>query len=96
MIILNLNNDYIDIFNSNSISNKYFVFSLDDFSVYYSNESTSFPNISIKLSKQFQTLCGNENYNMNNPFNSNTSNFKLSGGNQFNIRKYELYSIDLE
>ena len=96
MNIMNLNNDYIDIFNSNSISNKYFVFSLDDFSVYYSNESTSFPNISIKLSKQFQTLCGNENYNMNNPFNSNTSNFKLSGGNQFNIRKYELYSIDLE
>ena len=93
---MNLNNDYIDIFNSNSISNKYFVFSLDDFSVYYSNESTSFPNISIKLSKQFQTLCGNENYNMNNPFNSNTSNFKLSGGNQFNIRKYELYSINLE
>ena len=93
---MNLNNDYIDIFNSNSISNKYFVFSLDDFSVYYSNESTSFPNISIKLSKQFQTLCGNENYNMNIPQNINTSNFKLSGGNQFNIRKYELYSIDLE
>ena len=93
---MNLNNDYIDIFNSNSISNKHFVFSLDDFSVYYSNESTSFPNISIKLSKQFQTLCGNENYNMINPQNSNTSNFKLSGGNQFNIRKYELYSIDLE
>ena len=93
---MNLNNDYIDIFNSNSISNKHFVFSLDDFSVYYSNESTSFPNISIKLSKQFQTLCGNENYNMNNPQNFNTSNFKLSGGNQFNIRKYELYSIDLE
>ena len=93
---INLNNDYIDIFNSNSISNKHFVFSLDDLSVYYSNESTSFPNISIKLSKQFQTLCGNENYNMNNPHNINTSNFKLSGGNQFNIRKYELYSIDLE
>ena len=93
---MNLNNDYIDIFNSNSISNKYFVFSLDDFSVYYSNESTSFPNITIKLSKQFQTLCGNENYNMIIPQNSNTSNFKLSGGNQFNIRKYELYSIDLE
>ena len=93
---MNLNNDYIDIFNSNSISNKYFVFSLDDFSIYYSNESTSFPNISIKLSKQFQTLCGNENYNMNIPQNINTSNFKLSGGNQFNIRKYELYSIDLE
>ena len=93
---MTLNNDYIDIFNSNSISNKYFVFSLDDFSVYYSNESTSFPNISIKLSKQFQTLCGNENYNMIIPQNSNTSNFKLSGGNQFNIRKYELYSIDLE
>ena len=93
---INLNNDYIDIFNSNSISNKHFVFSLDDLSVYYSNESTSFPNISIKLSKQFQTLCGNENYNMNIPQNINTSNFKLSGGNQFNIRKYELYSIDLE
>ena len=95
---MNLNNDYIDIFNSNSISNKHFVFSLDDFSVYYSNESISFPNISIKLSKQFQTLCGNENYNMNIPQNQNinTSNFKLSGGNQFNIRKYELYSIDLE
>ena len=93
---MTLNNDYIDIFNSNSIGNKYFVFSLDDFSIYYSNESTSFPNISIKLSKQFQTLCGNENYNMINAQNSNTSNFKLSGGNQFNIRKYELYSIDLE
>ena len=93
---MSLNNYYIDIFNSNSISNKHFVFSLDDFSVYYSNESTSFPNISIKLSKQFQTLCGNENYNMNIPQNINTSNFKLSGGNQFNIRKYELYSIDLE
>ena len=93
---MSLNNYYIDIFNSNSISNKHFVFSLDDLSVYYSNESTSFPNISIKLSKQFQTLCGNENYNMNIPQNINTSNFKLSGGNQFNIRKYELYSIDLE
>ena len=101
-------NNYIDIFNSNSICNKYFLFSLDDFSIFYSNECDSFPNISIKFNNQFKCLFGNENYgnnNMNNPpmanntnnlFNTNKSNFKLSGNNQFNIDEYELYSIELE
>ena len=103
-----LDNNYIDIFNSNSICNKYFLFSLDDFSIFYSNECDSFPNISIKFNNQFKCLFGNENYgnnNMNNPpmanntnnlFNTNKSNFKLSGNNQFNIDEYELYSIELE
>ena len=95
---INLNNQNEFIFKRNNFkNNNIFNFYEDELMEFqYSNESTSFPNISIKLSKQFQTLCGNENYNMNIPQNINTSNFKLSGGNQFNIRKYELYSIDLE
>ena len=32
---------------------------------------------------------------MNNSFNNNTSSFKLSGNNQFNIEEYELYAINI-
>ena len=93
-----MNNNDIIIFNSNSLSNNYFVFSLDDFSIYYSNECNYFPNIIIKYNKQFNCLFGNENYIMNNNDNmnnNNTSNFKLSGNNQFNIDEYELYAINI-
>jgi hypothetical protein len=105
-MMMNMNNNDIIIFDSNSISNKYFVFSLDDFSIYYSNESNYFPIISIKYNNQFKCLFGNENNNMinknindmcnmNNSFNNNTSSFKLSGNNQFNIEEYELYAINI-
>ena len=99
-MMMNMNNNDIIIFDSNSISNKYFVFSLDDFSIYYSNESNYFPIISIKYNNQFKCLFGNENNindmcKMNNSFNNNTSSFKLSGNNQFNIEEYELYAINI-
>ena len=105
---MTINNNDIIIFDSNSLTNKYFFFSLDDFSIYYSNETNYFPNISIKYNNQFKCLFGNENYYMNqcsmsgdlmndclNRLNQNTSNFKLSGSNQFSIDEYELYAIDI-
>ena len=89
-----MNND-INIFSSNSISNDYFLFSLSDFSIYYSNESNYFPEINIEYNSQYKCLFGNEK-NLNTNMNNNNSNFKLSGNNQFNIDEYELYNIYIE
>ena len=88
-------NNNINIFSSNSISNDYFLFSLSDFSIYYSNESNYFPEINIEYNSQYKCLFGNEK-NLNTNMNNNNSNFKLSGNNQFNIDEYELYNIYIE
>ena len=90
-IINNNMNQNIDIFSSNSISNKFFIFSLDDLSIYYSNDenTNNFPKFEIKYDNNRQCLFGIESYP-----NLNTS-YKLSGKNNFNISKYELYEIEL-
>ena len=90
-MINNNMNQNIDIFSSNSISNKFFIFSLDDLSIYYSNDenTNNFPKFEIKYDNNRQCLFGIESYQ-----NLNTS-YKLSGKNNFNISKYELYEIEL-
>ena len=90
-MINNNMNQNIDIFSSNSISNKFFIFSLDDLSIYYSNDenTNNFPKFEIKYDNNRQCLFGIESYP-----NLNTS-YKLSGKNNFNISKYELYEIEL-
>ena len=90
-MINNNMNQNIDIFSSNSLSNKFFIFSLDDLSIYYSNDenTNNFPKFEIKYDNNRQCLFGIESYQ-----NLNTS-YKLSGKNNFNISKYELYEIEL-
>ena len=90
-MINNNMNQNMDIFSSNSISNKFFIFSLDDLSIYYSNDenTNNFPKFEIKYDNNRQCLFGIESYQ-----NLNTS-YKLSGKNNFNISKYELYEIEL-
>ena len=90
-MINNNMNQNIDIFSSNSISNKFFIFSLDDLSIYYSNDenTNNFPKFEIKYDNNRQCLFGIESYP-----NLNTS-YKLSGKNNFNISKYELFEIEL-
>ena len=90
-MINNNMNQNINIFSSNSISNKFFIFSLDDLSIYYSNDENTdnFPKFEIKYDNNRQCLFGIESYQ-----NLNTS-YKLSGKNNFNISKYELYEIEL-
>jgi hypothetical protein len=90
-MINNNMNQNIDIFSSNSISNKFFIFSLDDLSIYYSNDenTNNFPKFEIKYDNNRQCLFGIESYQ-----NLNTS-YKLSGKNNFNISKYELFEIEL-
>ena len=90
-MINNNMNQNIDIFSSNSISNKFFIFSLDDLSIYYSNDenTNNFPEFEIKYDNNRQCLFGIESYP-----NLNIS-YKLSGKNNFNISKYELYEIEL-
>ena len=90
-MINNNMNQNIDIFSSNSLSNKFFIFSLDDLSIYYSNDenTNNFPKFEIKYDNNRQCLFGIESYP-----NLITS-YKLSGKNNFNISKYELYEIEL-
>ena len=90
-MINNNMNQNIDIFSSNSISNKFFIFSLDDLSIYYSNDenTNNFPKFEIKYDNNRQCLFGIESYP-----NLITS-YKLSGKNNFNISKYELFEIEL-
>ena len=90
-MINNNMNQNIDIFSSNSTPNKFFIFSLDDLSIYYSNDenTNNFPKFEIKYDNNRQCLFGIESYP-----NLITS-YKLSGKNNFNISKYELYEIEL-
>ena len=93
------------IFNSSVCSNKYFVFSIDDSKIYYSEDNNY--NFSILYDFNRQCLYGNEinntsnNINLdqsyqtvaiNSPINLNNA-FKLSGKSQFNVKTFELYQI---
>ena len=99
-----------NIFNSIS-SNEYFVFSLDNSKLYYSdkNKDNNIPNFSILFDFERQCIYGNEtnNNNSNNltqslqTINLRTqnifnNNFKLSGKSQFNVKCFELYEIMIE
>ena len=105
---INLNNN---IFNSISNNfNDYFVFSIDDSKIYYSDleKSKNIPNFSIIYDMNRQCIYGNEiNKNNSNDLNESLHNininqntfnnsFKLSGKAQFNVNFFELYEILLE
>ena len=85
-----------DIFDSHSITNDYFLFSFDNLSLYYSNDDNNiifnnFPYIEIKYDNTRQSLFGTETNNIFLP----SIKPKLSGKENFNIMKYELYYLEL-
>ena len=104
---INLNNN---IFNSSNNLKDYFVFSIDDSKIYYSDleNSKNIPNFSIIYDMNRQCIYGNEiNKNNSNDLNQSLHNininqntfnnsFKLSGKAQFNVNFFELYEILLE
>ena len=95
------------IFNSSFCSNKYFVFSIDDSKIYYSEDNNY--NFSVLYDFNRQCLYGNEINNTSNNINlaqsyqtvainspiSLNNTFKLSGKSQFNVKTFELYQISL-
>ena len=101
-----LNKDVI--FNSSFCSNKYFVFSIDDSKIYFSDDNKY--NFSVLYDFNRQCLYGNETNNINSNINleqsyqtiaintpiSLNNSFKLSGKSQFNVKTFELYQIILE
>ena len=101
-----LNKDVI--FNSSFCSNKYFVFSIDDSKIYFSDDNKY--NFSVLYDFNRQCLYGNETNNINSNINLEQSyqtiaintpisfndSFKLSGKSQFNVKTFELYQIILE
>ena len=94
----NANNNNItttDIFDSRSITSDCFFFSFDNLSLYYSNDINNFnnfPRIEIKYDNTRQSLFGTET---NEIFLSPFYKPKLSGKENFNIMKYELYYLEL-
>ena len=96
------------IFNSSFCSNKYFVFSIDDSKIYFSDDNKY--NFSVLYDFNRQCLYGNETNNINSNINleqsyqtiaintpiSLNNSFKLSGKSQFNVKTFELYQIILE
>ena len=88
-IINQKNNNAINIFNSNSSYNEYFVFSLDTLKIDYSSKN-KLSNFSIIYDKNRQCLYGNEITN-----ESNLYFYKLSGKQEFNIQSFELYEIEI-
>ncbi len=101
-----LNKDVI--FNSSFCSNKYFVFSIDNSKIYFSDDNKY--NFSVLYDFNRQCLYGNETNNINSNINleqsyqtiaintpiSLNNSFKLSGKSQFNVKTFELYQIILE
>ena len=101
-----LNKDVI--FNSSFCSNKYFVFSIDDSKIYFSDDNKY--NFSVLYDFNRQCLYGNETNNINSNINleqshqttaintprSFNNSFKLSGKSQFNVKTFELYKNILE
>ena len=95
------------IFNSSFCSNKYFVFSIDESKIYYSEDNNY--NFSVLYDFNRQCLYGNEINNTSNNINlaqsyqtivinspiSLNNTFKLSGKSQFNVKTFELYQISL-
>ena len=94
-----INNDEKIIFNSNSSSWDYFVFSLDNLMIYYSRNgdgdiNNNIPKLSIINNYGMQCSRGTETQNSNND-NNKIYWCKLSAKTQFNISRFELYEIKL-
>ena len=109
MLNKNLMNNRI--FNSSSNINDYFVFSLDNSKIFYSDKEKGsiIPNFSIIYDNNRQCFYGNEtnnnitnnldkSYQTVNPQTQNNINnrFKLSGKSQFNILCFEIYEVIIE
>lgn len=79
----------VTIFNSSSLMDDYFIFSLDELSIFYCNnrEKRNNPQFSIFYDKNRQCLFGEEI--------SNTYQFQLSGKKEFNIKDFELYNAKI-
>ena len=114
----------IEVFSSSSSLNEYFVFSLDNYKLYYCDKITTFsvnvPNFTIFYDTNRQSLYGTEiSANNNNLANSQSlmvsqqninpqpniaqqmnnpqsDLYKLSGKNQFNIKYFEIFDIELK
>ena len=112
-----------EVFSSSSSLNEYFVFSLDNYKLYYCDKVTTdisnVPNFTIFFDANRQSLYGTEfSVNNNNLANSQSlvisqqslmpqqnigqqmnnpqSNlYKLSGKNEFNIKYFEIFDIEL-
>ena len=91
IINANLINQNGIIFNSASCLNDYFVFSLDTMKIFYScsQETNNIPYFSLLYDTNRQSLYGRENsFQINNQF-------ILSGRQEFNIKDFELYEINI-
>ena len=83
-----INTPNANIFISTSILNDYFVFSLDELKIFYgNNQNGNIPQFSILYDENRQSLFGQESQ-INNLY-------KLSGKQQFNIRDFELYNVEI-
>ena len=111
-----------EVFSSSSSLNEYFVFSLDNYKLYYcdkvTTDITNVPNFTIFFDANRQSLYGKEfsasNYNLANsqslaisqnsflPLqnmgqqNSQSNLYKLSGKNEFNIKYFEIFDIEMK
>ena len=93
---ININANLINqngiIFNSSSCSNNYFVFSFDTMNIFYScfQETNNIPNFAILYDINRQSLYGRES-----SFPLNLNQFVLSGKQEFNVKDFELYTINI-
>ena len=111
-----------EVFSSSSSLNEYFVFSLDNYKLYYcdkvTTDITNASNFTIFFDANRQSLYGQEfsanNYNLansqslaisQNSFlprqnmgqqNSQSNSYKLSGKNEFNIKYFEIFDIEMK
>jgi len=89
----------INIFNSNISSSNYFVFSLDNLKIYYSNEqyeqNNNIPTFDINYDTKRQILYGTEVQSNIENDSSKSSLYLLSGKNEFNIKYCELFEIQI-
>jgi hypothetical protein len=85
----NTNTSNINIFISSSSLNDYFVFSLDEFKIFYCNNqaNANIPIFAILYDANRQTFFGKETL-INNQY-------KLSGKQEFNIKDIELYYVEI-
>ena len=111
-----------EVFSSSSSLNEYFVFSLDNYKLYYcdkvTTDNTNVPNFTLFFDANRQSLYGKEfyanNYNLANSQsllisqnsimpqqnmgqqNSQSNLYKLSGKNEFNIKYFEIFDIEMK
>jgi len=88
------------IFNSTSCSKDYFVFSLDNMQIFYSNnqENKEIPKFYILYDTNRQSLYGKEvqnNQNMQTNSMSFQNQYKLSDQQEFNVKDFELYNVEV-